>query len=1494
MGIKTTSLSLNGAPAAPRGTLGSLDEVFRSLATLSLTCATFNTNYRLSTEIAIAKTLKTTKTDILPAQVTVTDCATNAPLTPTSLKIFFRLDFLARQSGFTNEVDAYNKITDMLTTAIATSTALADLISAEAIAVDPTLPPLGVASFEVSEPLEIEILASPEPSSQPTGIFIDEPNNKGEVIIFTSSLFVGILVVMLGSFFVERRAIRHWKKQSNKKHLSSSNGGDKGIEGDMLPYSQRTIDETTDLISSAVPCMKEDLAHRYTGPAPAPARGARGLESPVANHMVAVAPGGRDRRGSCVSFLCGWRQSNLWSRDLWRTHRWLGCLFFQPERSRLQGCVVRAGALIVVLFAACLIVFITAPTVKVELLRHAGRELPLALYIACFVSGLCVVSVLAERWLEPLVHYCFSAYLDVRVLFADKSSNKITPLEPPRSAVARINEMFENEAAFSAGGSISGYGYSDAYINNALDQRMTYDDYLRDGGEDGSDDPFEPDQHRRNAQQSAVDYSSKIQEDVAACRSLLLALAAPASIRSLDRLILEFDEVWGLDVDGKFSEAIDYGDDDSSVDSDEEGEGMLAMCWKYTTTTCRTTPVQQSSFQALVGDLFAINQQAADEQNRKYFTLGAGAGAGGEAEAAAVALKRRKRLVQLFLLDTLPPLSAAVVNSQILSSQDFIPPPTKPLNELLHLCLVGVCFFVLAACLASSLFLGTILNNHEQTLALLIFLVWLFVDAVLTSTLAMVVKHYALPLLARRDVKNAMYWLINAMDKGHHVSSSDHTDGAPLIHGEMTQSAARLSLDASKHFFVSTKLALLLDEPQLERDAILSFKTLWPKRSYGSNKDGSMYEYNQMVTVGYSKYPAQWLQNPFMRQNRGIVLGHVYHILSSLLLQYYHLPVPTQDVVTNLVCAGLAVALVLTHYWLALIRLELLTLPTGAALLCYLLARLVNEYFFHTTPGYKLRIIPWLLRAWCCCFRPTAYNKTSPIPINGNAGRQLQQGQHDFAPGSGNAPATGIYGTNNATGTGTNATNAANAANDGDKDVSQEVAERVAIRRAERDRLSALAPPLTEGSEEDSDGSGGGSGRGSGSGSDGRDERPRSAPSAEAAPLPAFARANSQPEQTGQGQGQEQGQGQGYGQEQGQGQGYGQGQGQEQGYGQGQGRRPSSAGSERERGTVPRGMFAPPPLSLSQGIGIEACATPSAAPALRSHTSGGKASHSHSQTHHSNSNQSQSQSRRASKAKAGQGQGQGRKQSGVASPPSSWFQQADFMLDPANRPATSPAPAPGSGSGSAPTPVGPLKPLVIKSVDQWLQMARQEDLRQALGSAQGSPRGSSAASSIPSSPVRAKTASSPMKRSPFISGILAGEEKEEPEGDEEEEMPSAARFLSQVASQNIMLGRGLSRGMSRGMSQGGGSGGGSGMGSGNGSGSSADFPSAPSSPAGRVGAGAGTGAGAGGRRVGKGSSSRGTPAPATISMVLSDSESDDDTNVRVRYGNRQPSREGER
>jgi hypothetical protein len=1046
LGVKTTSLSLSGADSA----LGSMDELdFRMLASLSLTCAQFNKNYRLSTEKGIAKTIVTTKTAILTEQVTIINCATNLKSTPASLDIFFRVDFFARQSGFTNEVDAFNKITTMMKAATTTSTALAELISTLAHDIDPTLPPLGIDSFEVTEPLEVVILVSPDPTSQPTRVPVDEAEHINGVVIFTSSMFVCVLFFLLGSFTLERKAVATWKKQVAKKQSSASGSGSgKALEwgagaqwqrpdGDMLHYSQRSIDETTALISSAVPCMREDLVHRYAGPAGPAGPGARGLDSPVGKHMAHVgAAGRRDRardRGCLSRAIAALRHSNLFTRDVWRTHRWLGCLFFQPERSRLQEGAVRAGTMIVALFAASIAVFGTAPELKVELLEV---ELPLGLYVACFVSGLCVVSALAERVLEPLVHYCFSAYLDVRVLFAEKGS-KVAAFEPPRqTAVGRINDMFENEAAFSAGGNIAGAGFSDTYITHVLEQRMTYADYIGEGGNDGDDEEltFElVEQRRRHAQQSAVDYSSKIQEDVAGCRSALLALAAPATLRSLDRLILEFDEVWGLDVDGKFSEEVDDGGDSDS--DDEAQEGMLAMCWKH--AACRRGAAQQSSFQALVADLFAVNQMAADEQKRKYFTFGVEGGEDGE--TAAVAVKRRQRLVQLFLLDTLPPLSAAVVNSQILRSQDFIPPPTKPFNTRLHLTLMALFFLVLAACLVVTLYLGTVLNNHDQSMVLFIFLTWLCVDMVLTSTLAMFVKHYAFPLLVRDDVKNAMYWLVNRVDRRQHMASSAQAEGAPLIHGESAESAAPawLSLDASKHFFVSTKLALLTEEPQLERDAILSFKTLWPKRSYGSNKGGSMYEYNQMVTVGYSKYPAQWLQNPFMRQSRGVLLGHVYHMLSALLLQFYTLSVPTQDTVTNLVCAALAVGLALMHYWLALMRTEFLALPACGCLAVFLLVRLANRYFFHPG-GAKLRVRDWLLQAWCCCYQPAAYNKITPVREAGAAAGSPSSRMPASAP-SFNA----------------------------DEDLSREVADRVARIKLERARsvvaeVSSTSVPVAD------------------------------------------------------------------------------------------------------------------------------------------------------------------------------------------------------------------------------------------------------------------------------------------------------------------------------------------------------------------------------------------------------------------------------------------------
>lgn len=1228
-----------------------------------------------------------TRTKILPAQVTVVDCENNfrnagsrvagsenlspGVIAAALVRVKFRIDFFIQRSGYKSAADAYKKITNDIMAATKTSTSLTNSINNMLMKMNPSAPPLTVETFSPSsEEVEEEIQNSPQPTSQPTRIVEEPATHQNTITVFVSGTIAFVVVILFSSYMFDWISVTDARRKKSKRSMKLR------PDADMMHYSQESIDEATSLIASAVPCMAEDPAALYDGDAPS-----------IRGNIVVVKNNSR-QQNSVLDVICFWRGSNLFSQDVWRNHRWLGLLFFQPERSRLLLGVERGATVLVVLLSACLCIFVSSSFIKAELL---GSGLPLWIYVTCFAAVLCVIAVAVGYAMAPLVRYCFSSYFDMRKMYLPKGS-KVLPRTADRfhHTVDKINSMFENEGAFSAGGDVAGASYDTDYVNGVLSKRMTYDDYMKsiDGEDVPPDSANEHADRRRNAKQSVVDYSKKIQEDVASCRSALLALAAPATIRSLDKLILEFDEVWGLDIDGKFSEDTPWEYDDD----DDDDESFLSICWRY----CCRPPVKQSSFQALVADLFSINQKAIDERNRAYFTFR-------DDEDDAVLVKRRKRLIQLFLLDTMPPLSAAIVNSQIQRSQDSIPPPFKPINAALHYASIIFFCFIVAGCIGLAYYIGTILNNHEQSMVLYIFLLWLLLDVFLTSSCAVIIKHVLFPLIARYDMKSVMFWLINAVDKRHVIRSSAGKPERPLIAGEMCDSAAPswLTLDASKHFFVSTRLALLLEDPRLEREAILSFKTLWPKRSYGSTQGGSMYEYNQMTTLGYTKYPAQWLQNPYLRKNKGVLIGYFYYFLSLLLLKFYDLSVPLQDVVMDLSCGALIHGMMLLHYWLYLLQPTYIVLPLAAGIMFVLLGQLVHTYFF-VPPGDRLSIIEWLAQAWCCCFRPTAFNWVSPTPTDMAA--PLSPQHHAVV------------------------SMAIPEAAEGDTtDLSDEVANRVA--KIKLERAKAMVTESAAQSAEDIHPG---------------DDDHEGYSSDDAGGFADLGDSESD-------------------------------QGDEDLFGDGRIKTTATAGAD----DVSIGSGDRAGSARSAGVRLSAGIQQVTMDGRRAQSAdfGAIAAHGSAKGHsveptnrlHSNTSGRKRNQRRSLRARANRAAG------GVESP-SNWFDRAD------SSPLSNPSSAGGSFSPIMFDARNAIKehpaedgPAVVTSVDKWLQITRETDLKTALGTPRSDKVG-----------LHGFSPTTPQPQSVVLSPSQKIAEKQT-----EDVMPSVADFLGQVASQNIMLNRSM-------------------------------------------------------------------------------------------------------
>lgn len=183
---------------------------------------------------------------------------------------------------------------------------------------------------------------------------------------------------------------------------------------------------------------------------------------------------------------------------------------------------------------------------------------------------------------------------------------------------------------------------------------------------------------------------------------------------------------------------------------------------------------------------------------------------------------------------------------------------------------------------------------------------WLVADVFVVSTLSMLCKHYWIPSTGRSNIKNAVLWLSRAVrqNSGDAVDTEDVSDlfvptaaDRELIHGESAGGISDITeFNASLYFFSSLRLAMATREFFPEKYAILSFKTIWPTRKYGT----------------YSGHPvAQWMESVYKsRSQRKGWSSSLYHLL---LLSYFSLPIMLQDVVVDLGCWCTFVLVLMGH-----------------------------------------------------------------------------------------------------------------------------------------------------------------------------------------------------------------------------------------------------------------------------------------------------------------------------------------------------------------------------------------------------------------------------------------------------------------------------------------------------------------------------------------------------------------------------------------------------
>ena len=372
-------------------------------------------------------------------------------------------------------------------------------------------------------------------------------------------------------------------------------------------------------------------------------------------------------------------------------------------------------------------------------------------------------------------------------------------------------------------------------------------------------------------------------------------------------LAVQFDAMWGLDSDGYIlTEGASISNwRDLSVDSDEN---KLYLWWRTFVSSYFTAykgevhrPKEAEGLNNVLinisSEVVRIRRQVLKEQLRLYseivavdtisstetgnirysedFDLSSNFGFARDSSVVTSlkkisylsrgddTVKYRKRLIQLFHNDILPPVSAAVVRNQIHRARWF----TEKLYADTAVKTFGMIFVLLSliTMMAWIYYYSVHILNKRQTSILTVFLFWLVLDMLVVEPLSVLLRHVVLPSVAIKDVSGVISWLVfNIVSKDDEMRrkaksatrgeqdqtlkreiSSNNLLVRPPIHGEIIPErpvennesdhvkTMRL-FNAAKYFFVSVRLANMttIDRPFLEAVAVSEFHTLWPKRRF--------------------------------------------------------------------------------------------------------------------------------------------------------------------------------------------------------------------------------------------------------------------------------------------------------------------------------------------------------------------------------------------------------------------------------------------------------------------------------------------------------------------------------------------------------------------------------------------------------------------------------------------------------------------------------------
>ena len=346
--------------------------------------------------------------------------------------------------------------------------------------------------------------------------------------------------------------------------------------------------------------------------------------------------------------------------------------------------------------------------------------------------------------------------------------------------------------------------------------------------------------------------------------------------------------------------------------------------------------------------------------------------------AATETLNIARRVVQLFFLDVLPLGHVAILQSLLERERRY----QQPISRFMYMLCALFLGSYTAAVVVCTFRYSAALRRQDQISVLWCFLIWFALLILIVEPLSIWIRNYAFARVIKNDVDHILLWLRCTMKdvalenarkavmecvKVSQTSVSEEvplsprshnreylkkitSNSRPRIQGEdstfppwamvpntewQEKKSHLISLNAAPFFFASNRIAARFSY-LLECQAVLNFRTPWPKRVYGASMRRTIPCFDQHRSV--QVLPAQWLNfsSPVAMADMLLQDGLRQYFAEYLFLKVTYavatfscLPLCLQDILLNACIWIVLYACFVLHVLLYHIQKEFVVFPVA-------------------------------------------------------------------------------------------------------------------------------------------------------------------------------------------------------------------------------------------------------------------------------------------------------------------------------------------------------------------------------------------------------------------------------------------------------------------------------------------------------------------------------------------------------------------------------------